>query len=80
MRRRGGRAYPLNARVVSLDGLSAHGDRDEMLRFLRESNLEVKKIAVVHGEEDQSLAFSDCLREHGYTACTPRAGETIAIH
>jgi metallo-beta-lactamase family protein len=64
---------------VSLDGLSAHGDRDEMLRFLRESNLEIKKIAVVHGDEDQSLAFSERLREQGYVACTPRAGETVAI-
>jgi metallo-beta-lactamase family protein len=73
------KSYPLKARVVSLDGLSAHGDRDEMLRFLRESNLEIKKIAVVHGDEDQSLAFSERLREQGYVACTPRAGETVAI-
>jgi len=41
--------YPLKARVVKLGGFSAHGDRNELLRFLKQSNLRIKKIAVVHG-------------------------------
>lgn len=73
------KAYPLKARVVSVGGLSAHGDRDEMLRFLKESNLSAKRIALVHGEEDQALAFSEILREKGYKAAVPRAGETLHI-
>jgi metallo-beta-lactamase family protein len=74
-----GKTYPLKARVVALGGFSAHGDKNEMLRFLKESNLEIKKIAVVHGEEDQSLAFSETLQKQGYAVCTPMAGETVAI-
>ena len=50
-----------------------------MLRFLKKSNLNVKKIAVVHGEEDQSLAFADHLRTEGFDAMVPRVGETVAI-
>jgi metallo-beta-lactamase family protein len=73
------KTYPLKARVISLGGFSAHGDRDEMLRFLKESNLDIARIAVVHGEEDQALAFSERLRDEGYAASTPMAGETIAI-
>ena len=71
--------YPLKARVVNIDGLSAHGDREEMLRFLKDSNLSVKRIAVVHGEEDQSLAFAGQLRAGGFSATVPRVGETIAL-
>ena len=71
--------YPLKARVVSLGGFSAHGDRNEICRFLKESNLSVKRIAVVHGEEDQSLAFAQHLKEKGYSVSAPRAGETLRI-
>ncbi|MDY6838574.1 MAG: MBL fold metallo-hydrolase [Thermodesulfobacteriota bacterium] len=71
--------YPLKARVVTLGGLSAHGDRKEMLHWLKQSNLSIKRIAVVHGEEDQSLAFCQHLEKRGYRAFAPRAGETVAL-
>ena len=71
--------YPLKAHVVQLGGFSAHGDRTEMIRFLKESNLRVKKIAVVHGEEDQSLAFAKHLKNEGFSAMVPKPGETIQL-
>ncbi len=71
--------YPLKARVVKLGGFSAHGDKNEMIRFLKASNLNIKKIAVVHGEEDQSLAFAGLLQNEGYSAMVPTPGETIHI-
>ncbi len=74
-----GKAYPLKARVVSVGGLSAHGDREEMLRFLEKSNLSVKKIALVHGEEEQTLAFAEYLEGKGYAVSVPRAGETLRV-
>ena len=71
--------YPLKADVVPLGGFSAHGDRHEMIRFLKESNLRVKKIAVVHGEEAQSLAFAKHLENKGFSAIVPQPGETIDL-
>jgi len=71
--------YPLKAQVVKIGGFSAHGDRNEMLSFLKKSNLRIKKIAVVHGEEDQSLSFTDFLNAEGFSAFTPYAGQTIPI-
>ena len=71
--------YPLKAQVVKLGGFSAHADKHEMLRFLKESNLQIKRIAVVHGEEEQSTAFAELLRSKGYTAVVPKAGQTLAI-
>jgi len=71
--------YPLKARVVTVGGFSAHGDKHEMTRFLKESNLRIKRIALVHGEEDQSLGFADHLQGQGYAVSVPRAGETLRI-
>jgi len=71
--------YPLKARVVRLGGFSAHGDKSEMIRFLKESNLNVKKIALVHGEEDQTLAFAETLQKENYPVVVPERGEKIEI-
>ena len=74
-----GKEYPLKARVARLGGFSAHADKNEMRRFLKESNLSVKKIALVHGEEDQTLAFAKDLRSEGFEVAVPRIGETIQV-
>ena len=71
--------YPLEARVARLDGFSAHGDKNEMLRFVKESNLKIKKIALVHGEEEQTLAFAKTLKGEGFNVVVPRRGETVEI-
>ena len=74
-----GKEYPLNAQVRKIDGFSAHGDQDEMLRFIEKSNLKIKKIALVHGDEDQTLAFADVLRGKGYDVFVPKVGSTVDL-
>ncbi|MCF8055611.1 MAG: MBL fold metallo-hydrolase [Desulfocapsa sp.] len=74
-----GSQYSLVAEVKKLGGFSAHGDRDEMTRFLKESGLKIKKIAVVHGEEEQSLSFCKHLQQMGYQAFVPRQGESMEM-
>ena len=71
--------YPLKARVVTLGGFSAHGDRRELMRVLQDSNLKVKKVALVHGEEEQALAFAEHLRGEGYNVVVPLHGQIIAV-
>jgi len=71
--------YPLKARVVTLGGFSAHGDREELLRVLTESNLEVKRIALVHGEEDQAISFRDFLCDKGFDVLVPYQGQTLHV-
>lgn len=71
--------YPLRAQVVTLGGFSAHGDRDELLKLLTKSNLEVEKIALVHGEEDQSLSFKTLLENKGFEVTVPYQGQTMYI-
>lgn len=71
--------YPLKAKVVKLGGFSAHADQHELLSFLKKSNLNIRNIAVVHGEEEQSEIFAEQLRDGGYKAFVPRAGEHYSI-
>ena len=71
--------YPLNAHVTILGGFSAHGDRDEMTRVVKESNLNIKKIALVHGEEEQTFAFQDHLKSNGFDVVVPLHGQSIVV-
>jgi metallo-beta-lactamase family protein len=71
--------YPLKARVEKIGGFSAHADRDEMLQFLKQSNLRVERIALVHGEEPQAVAFAGALAAEGYNVTVPRRGESLKV-
>jgi metallo-beta-lactamase family protein len=71
--------YPLKAQVVKLGGFSAHADKNEMRHFLKASNLNVKQIAIVHGEEDQSLSFAESLKQDGYAVTVPQVGEPLRL-
>jgi len=73
------KTYPLKAHVVKLNGFSAHADKEEMLNFLERSNLNIKKIALVHGEEQQCLSFGEYLRAKGYSVSIPHMGETLNV-
>lgn len=71
--------YPLRAHVVKIGGFSAHADREEMLRFLKRANLRIKRIALVHGEQDQITAFAETLHSRGYSVTVPRRGESLRL-
>ncbi len=71
--------YPLKAEVVKIDGFSAHADKEELHRFLKKSNLKVKNIAVVHGEEDQALSFGRFLEKEGYSVFVPKRGQSLRL-
>jgi metallo-beta-lactamase family protein len=71
--------YPLKAHVVALGGFSAHADKNEMLRFLKSANLKIKKIALVHGEEDQILSFAGVLKNEGFAVVVPQHGQSVEV-
>jgi metallo-beta-lactamase family protein len=62
-----GEKYDVKAEVQSIKSMSAHGDYEDLLRFLSCQNPEkIKKIFLVHGEYDVQLHFSKTLKENGF--------------
>jgi metallo-beta-lactamase family protein len=57
-----GEPHKVCARIASLDSFSGHADKNELLRYLKGISGDLKKIAVIHGEESQALAFGETLR------------------
>ncbi len=75
-----GKMYPLRAEVIQLGGFSAHGDRDEMTKFITDSNLNIKRIVLVHGEEEQMIKFGEHLRKvTGKDIVLPYMGDSVFL-
>jgi metallo-beta-lactamase family protein len=58
----------VRAKIGKLEGMSAHGDQDDLLRFLQcQEPSHVKNIFLVHGEYPVQIAFAEKLARHGFT-------------
>lgn len=45
-----GKYYPVKAKILEIEGLSAHGDQTDLLNWLSELETKPKKVFLVHGE------------------------------
>ena len=57
-----GEPYEVRARIESIDAFSGHADKTELTRYVKAMTGDFKKIAVIHGEESQCLAWAETLR------------------
>ncbi|MGN1359958.1 MAG: MBL fold metallo-hydrolase [Kiritimatiellia bacterium] len=61
-----GDAYPLEARVHTINALSAHADRTALMNWFDKLNGPALRHAfAIHGEPDKTAAMVDLLRRHG---------------
>ena len=58
-----GEPVTVRAQIASLDAFSGHADRTELRRYVERTGGEIKKVAVIHGEESQAMAFAETLRQ-----------------
>jgi metallo-beta-lactamase family protein len=58
-----GREIPVKARIETLDGLSAHADRGEIVSWLAAAGTRPGRVHLVHGEPDARDALAATLRE-----------------
>lgn len=56
-----GEPYEVRARVASIDAFSGHADKNELTQYVKALTGNIKKIAVIHGEESQCLAWAKTL-------------------
>ena len=67
-----GQQHPVKARIAQIHGLSAHADRDELLKWLSGLRKAPKHVFVTHGEREASESFGDFLRERtGWNISVP---------
>ncbi|HWO20068.1 MAG TPA: MBL fold metallo-hydrolase [Kofleriaceae bacterium] len=72
-----GQYVPVRARVVQLEGLSAHADYRELLDWLAASGIAPRRAFVTHGEPAAADALRRRLRDElHWDAVVPRLGET----
>jgi metallo-beta-lactamase family protein len=62
-----GKEYPVRAQVKRAEGYSAHADRTELLDWAAHTQAQgdLKRVFLVHGEEEGLQALADGLREQG---------------
>ena len=75
-----GEEVPVRAEVREIPGLSAHADRNELLRWCKECKGTPKKVMVVHGEPEAADSLSKLLRsELGWDATPAQHGQELEI-
>ena len=58
-----GQQYPIRARVVQIDGFSAHADRDGLFKWLSSLRKSPRRLFVTHGESDVSQHFAALVKD-----------------
>jgi len=75
-----GEPMRLRAEVCSLDELSGHADQKELLDWMRPIAKGLKKVFLVHGEEDQSAALAQVIQKtYGIETIQATRGDTVNL-
>ena len=71
---------PVHARVETVDGLSAHADQSEILRWLRGFQRPPAQTYLVHGESGPAAALASVIeRELGWRVTVAADGATVSL-
>ena len=75
-----GRTHRVRARVIKIDGFSAHADRDGLLAWLSDIKIPPRCVFITHGEKKAAISFAQFLREKtGWKTSVPEYGSDILL-
>jgi len=75
-----GEDIPVRAKVFTINGLSAHADRDALLAWLGGFRRPPRQTWVVHGEPLAAHALRDAVRSrYGWAAEVPAEGRSVEL-
>jgi metallo-beta-lactamase family protein len=76
-----GETHQVRASVDVISSMSAHGDYDDLLRWVGCQDIDnVKKVFLVHGEFEAQSAFKERLVRNGFTSVEiPQMHETFEL-
>ncbi|EQC45345.1 MBL fold metallo-hydrolase [Bacteriovorax sp. Seq25_V] len=69
------KVFEVQSKIESIEGLSAHGDRNDLLRWIKSGRKVPQRIFVIHGEDDAREAFKEFVEKNTESsAICPREG------
>jgi metallo-beta-lactamase family protein len=75
-----GKYYPVLAKILEIEGLSAHGDQNDLLRWLSELKNKPQKVFLVHGENEPSDELRIKIQEkYGFECSVPMMGQEVEL-
>lgn len=75
-----GEPFEVRAEIASLQALSGHADRDELLAWMKPVTPGLKNVFLVHGEPDQSTGLTDAIsKTYGIEAVTAIRGRSYEL-
>ena len=75
-----GHTYPVRARVVRLDGFSAHSDREGLLAWLSDIHTPPRCVFVTHGEQKAAASMARLIKEQtGWPTKVPNYQDTVML-
>lgn len=57
-----GRRHPVRAKASVIHGLSAHADRQDLLRWLEHFKREPKRVYLTHGDKDAAASLASAVK------------------
>jgi len=75
-----GQTYPVRAKIVRVQGFSAHADREELMQWLGALKSPPRRVFVVHGEAESAKAFAQHIKQQkNWDAIAPEYGDKIRL-
>ena len=75
-----GKYYKVKAKILQIDGLSAHGDQKDLLHWLSALKNKPHKVFLVHGENQPADELRIKIQEqYGFNCSIPLLGEVIEL-
>lgn len=75
-----GKYHEVKANIVSIEGMSAHGDQNDLLNWLSELKNTPKKVFLIHGESDAADELRIKINEkYGFDCSVPLLGDEFEI-
>ena len=75
-----GQRYPVRAKIEKINGLSAHADRDDLVRWIGHFKSPPRRLFLTHGEKKAALALSQRIQDQlGLNVNVPSYGQRVTL-
>lgn len=75
-----GKYYPVKAKILEVEGLSAHGDQNDLLNWLSDLEEKPKKVFLIHGENSAADELRIKINEkYGFDCVVPLLEQIVEI-